>query len=59
MVPELVFHFHTRRIGHDLSRLAVAALRYLMFDPGFLQRVVVIRRQSFDRGDLATDTPSS
>ena len=35
---------------HDLSRLAVTALRHLFGDPGFLQRMTVVRRQAFDRG---------
>jgi hypothetical protein len=31
-----------RRRLHDLSRLAVAALRYLLGDPGFLQRMACL-----------------
>src|SRR5262249_24888080 len=42
--------------AHDLSRLAIATLRHLLGEPGLLQRVRRIRRQSFDRGHgLACD----
>src|SRR3954467_7524889 len=34
---------------HDLARLAVAALRHLLGDPGFLQRMRPIGRQALDR----------
>src|SRR3954462_15172887 len=37
---------------HDLSRLAVAALRHLLGDPRFLQRMRGIGRQAFDRRHL-------
>src|SRR5438132_6185621 len=41
---------------HDLAGLAVAALRHLFRDPGFLQRMRRIRRQAFDgHGFLAGD----
>jgi hypothetical protein len=36
---------------HDLPGLAVAALRYVQFDPCLLQRMTTIRRQAFDRRD--------
>jgi hypothetical protein len=42
-----------RRRLHDLSGLAVAALRHLLGDPCFLQGVLSVRRQAFDGGDLA------
>src|SRR5574341_230324 len=38
--------------GHDLARLAVAALRRLLGNPRFLQRMVGRGRQSFDGRDL-------
>ena len=41
-----------RRGGHDLSRLAVAALRHVDFFPGLLQRMRAVRRESFDSGDV-------
>jgi hypothetical protein len=37
---------------HDLTRLAVAALRHLVFDPGLLHSVRVGGAQAFDGGDL-------
>src|SRR5467141_753613 len=37
--------------GHDLARLAVAALRHLLGDPSLLQRVIALGRQPFDGGD--------
>src|SRR6267143_506777 len=37
--------------GHDLARLAVAALRHLLGDPRLLQRVIALGRQPFDGGD--------
>src|SRR5256886_11221560 len=36
---------------HDLARLAVAALRHILRDPGLLDRVGAVGRQSFDRRD--------
>src|ERR1051325_431225 len=39
------------RRGHDLTGLAVAALRHVFLDPGLLDRVAAIRRQPFDRRD--------
>src|SRR5258706_3176818 len=46
-----------RRRGHDLARLAVAALRHLQIDPGLLDRPACVRSADrFDRGDaLAGD----
>src|SRR5580704_12833909 len=41
-----------RRGLHDLAGLAVAALRHLQVEPGLLQRMVAIGRQSFDGGDV-------
>ena len=44
------------RGGHDLSRLAVAALWNFFGDPGLLQHVQAIGSEAFDRGDaLAGD----
>src|SRR5207244_7435645 len=40
-----------RRRGHDLPRLAVAALRHVFRDPGALHRVRAALGQAFDRGD--------
>src|ERR1700722_20172459 len=40
-----------RRGLHDLAGLAVAALRYLQVEPGFLQRMVAIGGQALDGGD--------
>lgn len=37
--------------GHDLTRLAVPALGYFLFDPGTLQGMVTVRRQAFNGGD--------
>jgi hypothetical protein len=37
---------------HDLSRLAVTALWNLLGNPGALDRVAAIRRETFNRGDL-------
>src|SRR6185369_4853747 len=37
---------------HQLSGLAVAALRHILFDPCLLQRMTEIRRKSFNGGDL-------
>src|SRR5882672_8515435 len=39
------------RSGHDLARLAVAALRHLLGDPRLLQRMIALGRQPFDGGD--------
>src|SRR5689334_8223158 len=42
--------------GHDLPGLAVAALRDVFFDPGFLNRMAAVRRKAFNGGDfLARD----
>src|SRR3989449_5817591 len=38
-----------RRGGHDLSRLAIAALRYVFLDPRALHRVRAVLGQAFDR----------
>src|SRR4029077_5208350 len=44
--------------GHDLARLAVAALRYVRLDPRHLQRVPQIGGQALDRHHLrARGTP--
>src|SRR5207302_1367593 len=40
------------RGGHDLARLAVAALRHLLGDPRLLQRMIALRRQALDGGDF-------
>src|ERR1700743_3396609 len=40
-----------RHHGHDLSRLAVAALRNTFLDPCALNRVAVVRRKALDRHD--------
>jgi len=37
--------------GHDLTGLAIPALRDIDFLPGYLQRVLAIRRKSFDCRD--------
>src|SRR5271154_1414542 len=41
-----------RDCGHNLSRLAVAALGNVFFDPGYLYWVGAVGRESFDRGDF-------
>ena len=38
-----------RRCLHDLPALAIATLRRLLNDPSFLQRVIAIVRQPFNR----------
>ena len=41
---------------HDLARLAVAALRHLMIDPGLLNRGHRVRgANAFNRGHIAPD----
>src|SRR6267143_2063215 len=40
-----------RRRGHELARLAVAALRHLLGDPRLLQRVIAVGRKPLDGGD--------
>src|SRR5437667_814816 len=40
------------RGGHDLTRLAVSALRHILLDPRALQRMVEIGRKAFNRRDL-------
>src|SRR6267143_3703335 len=40
------------RSGHDLARLAVAALRHLLGDPRLLQRMIAVLRQALDGGDF-------
>src|SRR5258708_28878164 len=41
---------------HDMAGLAIAALRHLLGDPGFLQRMAAVGRKSLDGGDrLALD----
>src|SRR5579864_7983310 len=37
-----------RRGGHDLSGLAVTALRNVLLNPGLLDRMAGVRRQTFD-----------
>src|SRR5438132_14233352 len=44
--------FEQGRRLHDLAGLAIAALRDLLGDPGLLQRVARVRRQTFDGCDL-------
>src|SRR5580693_4344423 len=43
-----------RRCGHDLSRLAVSALRYLQIDPGSLHGLGLLALQSLNRRDVPT-----
>ena len=38
--------------GKNLSSLAVAALRYLMLDPGFLHRMQAVLSKALDGEDL-------
>ena len=45
-----------RRRLHDLPGLAIAALRHLLGDPGFLQRMAGVRRQALDRCHLLPAT---
>ena len=44
--------FEQRRCAHDLTGLAVAALRDFNFDPGALQRMIPVGRKPFDSGDF-------
>src|ERR1700730_9816692 len=44
-----------RRGGHDLPRLAIAALRHVDLLPCDLQRMRPAGRQSFNRGDRRAD----
>src|SRR5215472_16117787 len=37
-----------RAHGHDHARLAIAALRHLVLDPGFLHRGEAVRAQALD-----------
>src|SRR5260221_534125 len=39
--------------GHDLARLAVAALRHVLGDPGLLHPVRRVGAEAFDRRDAA------
>jgi hypothetical protein len=41
--------------GHDLARLAIAALRNFLLDPGALQRMRQILRKALDCGHLLSD----
>ncbi len=43
------------RRGHDLARLAVAALGHVLGRPGLLHRVAAVGRQALDGGDLFPD----
>ena len=47
--------FEQRDRAHDHAGLAVAALRHLLGDPGFLQRMTAIGRKALDRDDGAAD----
>ena len=38
--------------GHDLPRLAVAALGHVLGDPGLLERPAEVVGEPLDRGDL-------
>src|SRR5206468_6572122 len=40
---------------HQLSRLAIPALRYIQFQPRLLQRMRSVGRQAFDRRDRSID----
>src|SRR5580704_2301692 len=44
--------FQQRRCLHDLSRLAISALRNLQVEPGGLQRMLSMRIEAFNRRDL-------
>jgi hypothetical protein len=49
-----IFHQERGRL-HDLTGLAIAALRNIQFAPGLLNRMVAGRVKAFDRGDFAAD----
>ncbi len=49
--------FQQRRRRHDLSGLAVAALRDLQFDPGRLHRLGLLALQALDGRDLRDRPP--
>jgi hypothetical protein len=42
-----------RRRLHDLTGLAIAALRHLLGNPCFLQRMLAVRRKTLDRRNLS------
>src|ERR1700728_2074391 len=44
--------FEERDRGHDLPRLAVAALRNVFRNPGALHRMAIVRGEAFDGGNL-------
>src|SRR5215468_7588141 len=43
-----------RRRGHDLSGLAVAALRHVLCQPSLLHRVLAVGRKPLDCGNAST-----
>src|SRR5438552_6681416 len=45
------------RRAHNLSRLAIPALRHVYFNPGALQRMAQVRREPLDSGDLFSRSP--
>jgi hypothetical protein len=44
--------------SHDLSGLAIAALRHIRFAPGNLGWMLCIRRKALDGGDFLTHSPT-
>lgn len=50
-IRRLRFLFEERGCGHQLAGLAIAALRDVEFDPGFLERMGAVRRKTFDGGN--------
>jgi len=39
-------------MSRDAARVAIAALRHLLHDPGALQRMIPIGREAFEGGDF-------
>src|SRR5450759_2085088 len=54
-IGRLGMFLEERRRRHDLSRLAVAALRHILGQPGLLHRMLAVGRQAFDCGDGLAD----
>ena len=52
LVGRLRMFHEQRRGGHDLSSLAIPALRHVDFFPGLLQGMRAVRRESLNSGDM-------
>src|SRR5438445_5942639 len=49
--------FEQHRRAHNLSRLAIPALRHVYFKPGALQGMAQVGRESFNSGDFFSCSP--